>query len=449
MNRSKKIDMTTGPIMKNIILFALPITMGNILQMLYSIVDTLVVGNFCGSESLAAVGTSGQPVEILLCIFMGLGSGVSILVSQNMGRGNVEQLKKVTATAVSFLYLCAIPLTILGFFLCPLILRLIQVPEEAFDYAVSYTRIIFLATLGNIGYNMNAGILRGIGDSASSIYFLLISSITNIVLDLVFVVFFQMDVTGVALATAIAMYASWLFSAAYIRQKHDYIGFTFLPKTMNKEILKEIIQIGLPLGLNNSLYSVGHLLMQTLNNAQGYTFVAACSVATKITGIANMTIRSFASAATTFAGQNFGAKNYKRLQKGGFQIPFYSGIITCVLGLFFTLMCRPILSLFTPDLAVLELAVLYIRIVLPFTWCFSVLSCINNFANGLGAVTYPMIINLLMLFAVRIPSAYAIHYFIDGQYIMAATTISYIFGLIAMLFFYRSRKWKEIKTQTS
>ena len=211
------IDMTKGSIMKLVVLFALPICIGNILQQLYNTVDTLVIGNFCGPVSLAAVGTSAQPVEMLLCIFLGFGTGLSILVSQYTGRGDTESLRSVIATANTFLFLCAIPVSILGLFVGPLLLRLMQVPDDAWNYAVSYIRIIFLGTLGNMGYNMNAGILRGVGDSRSSLLFLMISCIVNIVLDLVFVALFGMDVAGAALATAIAMFASWIFSICYIK----------------------------------------------------------------------------------------------------------------------------------------------------------------------------------------------------------------------------------------
>lgn len=445
MNKAKTIDMTQGPIMKLVILFALPLTIGNILQQLYNTVDTLVIGNYCGSESLAAVGTSSQPVEILLCVFLGLGTGVSILVSQCTGRNDFKRLKNVAATACSFLYLCAIPLTILGCLVTPLLLKMMQVPQEAFDLAVSYTRIVFLGTLGNMGYNMNAGILRGLGDSRSSLLFLFISCVVNIVLDLLFVAILGMDVAGAALATAIAMYASWIFSILYIRHKYAFLEFSVLPRVFDKKVLAEIVKIGLPLGLNNSIYSIGHILMQSLINAQGYTFMAACSVAGKIPGIANVAITSFSSAATTFAGQNLGAENYVRLKKGGHRIPFFSGLITCTAGLTLTFFCRPILALFTPDADVLVLAVKYIHVVLPFTWCYAIFNGIINYANGIGEVRYPTIVNLLMLWAVRIPSAYLIAAFIDGTLVMAAIPLSFVFGMTCMLFFYRSKRWKEIK----
>ena len=218
-NSSKKIDMTQGPIMKLVVLFALPICLGNVLQQLYSTVDTLVIGNFCGTQSLAAVGTSAMPVEMLLCIFLGFGIGVSILASNYTGSGSMDQLRKTVSTAVSFLYICAVPISILGLFIGPVILKIMQTPADTWDYCISYLQIIFLGTLGNMGYNMNAGILRGIGDSRSSLLFLVISCLVNIVLDLVFVAGLHMDVAGAALATTIAMFCSWIFSIIYMKKK--------------------------------------------------------------------------------------------------------------------------------------------------------------------------------------------------------------------------------------
>ncbi len=222
------------------------------------------------------------------------------------------------------------------------------------------------------------------------------------------------------------------------------MDFTILPRRFDRGIMMRIISVGLPIGLNNSIYSVGHILMQSLVNLQGSTYMAATSVANKLTGIANVAISSLSSAATTFSGQNLGAQNYVRLKQGAMRIPFFSGLITLAAGLFFTAFCRPVLKLFTSDPAVLELAVLYTEVVLPFTWAFAVLNCINNFMNGLGEVRFPTAVNLLMLWAVRIPCAYLIAYHIDGKMVMASIPISFIFGMCGMALFFFSKRWKEI-----
>lgn len=449
MQSSKKIDMTKGPIMRLIVLFALPICIGNVLQQLYNTVDTLVIGNFCSSVSLAAVGTSTQPVEIFLCIFLGIGTGVSILISQSTGKGDTDRVKRLAATASSFLYLCAVPLTILGMIFGPYILKFMKVPDDAWNLSVAYLRIIFLGTLGSMGYNMNAGILRGLGDSRSTLLFLVISCVINIVLDIFFVAGLGLDVPGAALATILAQFCSWLFSILYIRKRYPELEFTVLPRQLDRDALASIIRVGLPLGLNNSIYSIGHVLQQSLINAQGSDYIAACSVASKITGIANVAISSFSSAATTFSGQNIGAKNYVRLKKGGTAIPFWSGCVTLTFGILITICCRPILMLFTKDPAVLDLAVLYTHVVLPSTWTYAVFNCIISFVNGMGIVKYPTVINMLMLWAVRIPSAWLINRYIDGTYVMACFPISFSFGMCCMLAFFLTKRWKNIKQKAA
>lgn len=445
MDRIRKIDMTSGSIMWLVVLFALPICAGNILQQLYNTVDTLVIGNFCGTVSLAAVGTSSQPVELLLCIFLGLGSGVSILVSQYIGRGDWDTLKEMVSTATTFLYLCAIPITILGPLISPFILKVMRVPDDAWGYCISYLGIIFLGTLGNMGYNLNAGILRGMGDSQASLLFLVISCMVNIILDLLFVAWLKLDVAGAAAATIMAIYISWVYSIWYIRKKYPKLSFTFLPRRINKKLLADMIRIGLPLGLNNSIYSVGHIFLQTFINMQGSIFIAGCSVASRVMSIANVAITSFSSAAATFSGQNIGAQNYRRLKKGARQIPLYSGLITATAGMVLTLFCPFVLRFFAKDTQTLAMAIRYIRVVLPFTWTYAVFNCIINFVNGIGEVKYPTVVNILMLWAVRIPSAYLIAHLIDGTYIMACYPISFTFGMLAMLAYFRTKKWREIR----
>ncbi len=444
MKQGQKINMTEGPILKLIILFALPMCIGNILQQLYNTVDTLIVGNFCGSISLAAVGTSAQPVELLLCVFLGLGTGVSILIAQHTGRKDFKQVKKVTDTAVTFLYLCAIPISFLGSFLGPAILNWMQVPADTMGHASDYLRIIFWGTLGNLGYNLNAGILRGMGDSKASLLFLFVSCLVNIVLDFVFVAKLQMDVSGAALATSIAMFSSWFFSIAYIKIKYPDLEFRVLPHKMDSSILKDIVSVGLPLGLNSSLYSIGHLLMQTLINAQGSVFIASVAVATKITSAPNMLANALSASATTFSGQNLGAQNYSRLKKGALRIPLFSGGVALSVGLILSVFSRPLLGAFTDDAQVIELAMRYVWVVLPFTCVFVTFNGIVCYVNGLGEIRYPSVVNILMLLGVRIPIGNLISAMGYGTWVMVAVPISFVFALTCMLFYFRTKKWKEI-----
>lgn len=443
--QQKKVDMTTGPIMKNVFLFAIPIVLGNILQYLYTTVDTLVIGNYCGKTSLAAVGTSAQPVEVLLCIFLGIGTGVSILVSQYVGAKDMQRMRRAVDTAAFFVFVCGIPLCVIGYFAAPLVLKVMGVPADTWDAAVSYTRIVFFGALGNIGYNMNAGILRGMGDSKASLWFLAVSCIVNIVLDILLVAVFRLDVEGAAFATTFAMYMSWIISIVYIRKKFPELELPFFPKAFDVGELKQFLAIGLPIGLNNSLYSLGHVAIQTLVNAQGSTFMAGVSVAGRVTGMANIAITALSSAATTFSGQNYGARNFDRLRSGYIKIPVISGAVTLAAGLCVISFSMPILRIFTRDEAVLMYANRYVVVMLLSQWFYAIFNGIICIVNGVGLVRYTTVVNILMLWAVRIPSAYLINHYFDGTYIMLCFPISFSFGMIMMIGYYIfSPKWKEI-----
>lgn len=445
MAQSKKIDMTTGPIMKNVLLFAFPIVIGNILQQLYTTVDTLVVGIFCGDESLAAVGTSSQPVEVLLCIFLGIGTGVSILISQYIGGNDDEKVRNTAQTAIFFVYVSGIAIGVLGFFATPWILNAMGVPQDALGSAVTYTRIVFCGTLGNLGYNMNAGILRGIGDSKASLWFLVVSCVANIVFDVFFVAVMGMGVGGAALSTMIAMYISWGVSIWYIKSRFKEIGFSVFPKGFSGEELKNMLLLGVPIGLNNSLFSFGHMVMQTLVNAQGTTFMAGASVAGRITGCTNVAITAVSSAATTFSGQNYGAKNIARLKQGYIKIPAVNGVITLALGLAMISFRMPLLRFFSKNEMVLLYASRYVVAMLLSQWAYAVFNSISCIVNGVGQLRYTTIVNLLMLWAIRIPCAYLISAYFDGTYIMICFPISFFFGMFCMMAYYLfSKKWKAV-----
>ncbi len=443
--KKKKIDMTKGSIIKNIVLFAIPIVIGNILQQLYTTVDTLIVGRYCGDASLAAVGTSSQPVEVLLCVFIGIGAGVSIIVSQRVGAGDDGKVSEIAASAISIVYMSGIPIAIIGFIVTPYILKFMGVPADVWDAALIYTRVVFLGALGNIGYNMNAGILRGLGDSVASLWFLVVSCVTNIILDLLFVAGMGLDVMGAALATSIAMFMSWIVSVIYIQKKFPELSFTFLPRRYNAQDMKDIMAIGLPIGLNHSLFAFGHMAMQTLVNEQGYQFMAGTAVAGRITGITNIAITGVSSAASTFSGQNFGAENYDRLRQGYIKIPIINGLATIILALVFIQFRTPILRLFSQDETVLMHAERYVVIILVSQWCYAVFNTISNIVNGVGYVKFTTMINLMMLWGIRIPGAYVISKYFDGSYIMVAVAASFVFGMVCMIGYYMlSPAWKKI-----
>ena len=441
--------MTTGPIFRNILMFALPLVLGNVLQQLYTTVDALVIGKFCGTVSLAAVGTSAQPVEVVLCIFLGMGTGVSILISQYTGAGEYLRARELCVTAVSFVWICGLAIGGLGILAAPAILRLMNVPEDTMPLAVTYVRLVMAGSLGNIGYNMNAGILRGMGNSGASLLFLAVSCLVNIVLDVLLVAGVGLDVAGAAVATGAAMVSSWIFSIYYIRKHYPELKLPIFTLRGNREEIRSILRIGLPIGLNNSLYSMGHLAMQTLVNTQGSIFMAGQAVAGRITGTANIAVSGLSSAATTFAGQNYGARLYSRLRQGRWRLPAMTGAIALSCGVFFLVIHNPLLRLFSQDPQVLFYANRYCSVQLLSFWMFGVFNTMLCMVNGVGLVRFTTVINLLMLWAVRIPSAYLIHRFFDGTWIMLCFPISFFFGMTCMtLYNLFSKPWREILART-
>ena len=437
--------MTTGSIMRKVLFFAVPMVIGDILQQLYTTVDTLVISKHCDHTALAAVGTSAQPVEVVLCLFLGIGKGVSILVSQYAGADEHKKIQDLCRAAVSFVYLCGIPVGLFGILCTPWILRYMGVPADTWDAAVAYTRNVFCGTLGNIGYNMNAGILRGMGDSTASLWFLAASCVTNIVLDVAFVAGLGMDAGGVALATSIAMYLSWIISVVYIRKKYPELEFPLLPVRFSGEEMKRVVAMGIPIGLNTSLYSFGHLAMQTFVNAQGSIFMAGASVSGRINSLTSVAVTALSSAATTYSGQNYGAQKYDRLRQGYRQIPLVSGGVTLACGLVLLLVRRPILLFFNQDPQVLVYADRYVVVHLLSHWIFAIFNALVCFVNGVGKVRSTMMVSLLMLWAVRIPAAYIIHRFFDGTYIMVSVPISFCFGLLCMVCYcLLSPAWRDI-----
>lgn len=443
-HKSARVDLTQGSIIGRSVLFALPICGGNILQLLYTTVDTLVIGNFGNRNALAGIATSTQPLEILLCVFLGIGGGISVLVSHAVGARDEARIKTLVKTSVWFLFVSSIPLTVIGIALGPLILKAMQVSPDAMHDAVMYLRITTLGILGNMGYNFNAGLLRGLGNSTSTLWMLGVCCAVNVVLDLLFVAVFHWGAAGAAAATAIALFLSWFFSIIYIRRNYSQVQLPLLPKGYDRAVLKEVLRIGLPMGMNSALYSFGHLFLQAVYNMQGTVFVAGCSIAGKVNNIASITIVSFSQAASVFSGQNFGARHYRRIKRGAWQIPLTAGLVTFVAGVIVLLFCRPIMMGFTRDEEVIEFAVRFTRVVLPFQWNYAVLNVIMHFGNGLGHVKYPTTVSLLMLWVIRIPSAYILSWLGYGEWAMASVSLSFFVGMIAMFFYFCTKSWRKV-----
>lgn len=398
------IDMTRGRILSHIIIFAFPLFLGNIFQQLYNTADCFIVGRFLGRDSLAAVGSTSQLVLTAIGFFNGLATGAQVVISQSFGAKDKVALKRAIHTALLFSVLIGIFLTFLGIFVSPLVLHLISVPPAIFDLANSYLRIYFSGSSFLILYNMGAGILRALGDSKRPLYFLVFSSVVNIILDSVFVFFLKMGIQGVAFATVISEGISlvpvfWvLFSAEY-----DYT-LRLKDLKIDHEILLKILKIGLPGAVSACLTAFSNTFMQKYVNFFGENCIAGWAIFARFDNLIIMPMMSISFAVTTFVSQNYGAGEFARIKKG-VKISFYLNFLMIALLSVLMFAFAPFLSsLFANDSESIRYSSLFIRFTSPFyifcatTMLFS--QALRGFGNSLAPtlITFGGFVVLRQLF---------------------------------------------------
>lgn len=300
-------DMTQGSPTRLIVLFSLPLLAGNVLQQLYNMVDSVVVGNYVGSSALTAVGAGFSIMFLISSLFLGFSMGATIMIAQYVGAGDQGAVGRTVDTIYSALLVTIVPLTLLGVLASGPLLTLIRVPQEAYEQARTYCMVVLGGIVGTLGYNMNSGIMRGLGDSRTPLIFLFIACVINIVLDLVFVLVFSWGVFGVALATILAQICSWVFGIFYINRKYPFLHIRLFRMRLDRRLLGQVIRLGIPSAIQECQFAVGILIMQALINGFGNDFAAGFTAANKIDTFAFMPIESFSIAATTYVGQNMGA----------------------------------------------------------------------------------------------------------------------------------------------
>ena len=399
-------DLTSGSIVRKLLLFALPIIAGNIVQQLYNVVDTIVVGNFVGSQAIAAVSVAWPAMMVFNCLFMGLGMGSNIIVAQKRGAGDSEELTKAITSTMALTIYGGTIITVLGLIFGKQILVLLNTPADILEDANTYMTIIFIGTVGNMMYNCCNGLVRGMGDSRWDFIALLISSLTNVVLDLLFVIAFHWDVAGVAIATTISHFLSGgiLF---YRIAAGKYPGKIDLKKLLvvDKDIFKAVLRLGVPSSIQSAASSVGNMLLQSYSNTFGTAFISANSIAMKVDGFAIMPIMGLGMALTTFVGQNIGANKDERAAKGVRTVSIIIITIGVCLGVVLSNWGYYVMRLFTDDPLVLDMARRGIRI-LAITYCFMGMQNVwGGSMRGCGSATAPAIVSLVTTFA-RIPVSY-------------------------------------------
>lgn len=349
IRKAKTQMMTEGNIIREIIVFSIPLLIGNLFQQLYNTVDSIVVGNFIGKEALAAVGSSNSLINLIVGLFVGISTGASVVISQYYGGQNKENIHKAVHTAMAVTFIGGVILIALGVFLSPTILKLMGTPEEVMKESVVYLRIFFWGSLFSAVYNMGAGILRGVGDSRRPLYFLCISSVVNIVLDLLFVVVFHMGVAGVAYATITAQGVSALLVLVTLTRDDDIYKLTWKDIKIHGRLLRQILTMGIPSGLQSAIISFSNVIVQSNINAFGADAIAGFSSYIKIDGFVMLPIMSFGMAAMTFTGQNLGAKKYDRVKKGAWKTLLLSVGYTLTATVLVLCFASQLLRIFSQD----------------------------------------------------------------------------------------------------
>lgn len=393
--------MTEGPILKQIIYFSIPLLIGNIFQQLYNTVDSIVVGNFVGATGLAAVGSTSSIISTLVGVFSGLATGGTVVISQYYGAQDRKNLQSAVHTTVTMVLIMSVLFTILGLAATPLMLNLMDTPADVYDQAKEYLLIYFGGISSLMVYNIGAGILRAVGDSRRPLYFLLVSCVINIVLDLLFVISFDMGVAGVGYATIIAQFVSAILVMLVLMNTHGEYRLFLKKLRMDMPIFRRIISIGAPAALQTGVTSFSNVFVQGYINAFGSACMAGWSAFLKVDQFVALPLQSIAIAATTFMGQNVGAKKMDRAKKGArSSLTLGLGVIASLIVMMM-IFARPLVSMFNSDPDVLRYGAMFIRCI----GVFGIFSCVNQIyagiLRGLGDSKGPMIIFLGCFVAFR------------------------------------------------
>ena len=394
MTGKKTMLMTEGVIWKQFLLFSVPLLIGNLFQQLYNTVDSVVVGNFIGSEALAAVGSSNSLINLIIGMFLGIATGAGVIISQYYGAGDERKLSWAVHTCIALSLIGGVALSILGVLASPLILKWMGTPEDVMEGSVVYLRIFFSGSLFNLLYNMTAGVLRAVGDSRRPLYYLAVSSAVNVVLDLVFVVGFQMGIAGAAWATIIAQAVSALLALVALMRTQDIYRVDLKKLKIDVRMMKRILAIGIPSGIQQSIISLSNVIVQSNINIYGSAAMAGYGASSKIDGFVTLPLQSFCIAATTFTGQNIGAKKKKRVIQGIFQGIAISLIYTLILSPILLWRSEDVLRIFGSDPAVLEYGKISMTILIPLYSVLSIHQILMGTLRGAGKTMVTMMIGL-------------------------------------------------------
>lgn len=442
MKKEEGTKLLTGPIWKGIVAFAIPIFFGNLFQQLYNTVDSLIVGNFLGSDALAAVSSSGSLIFLLVGFFNGIAMGAGVVISKYYGAKDFESVKRAVHTDIALGLVAGILLMIIGMILTPYILQWMGTPESVMPNSVVYFRTYFAGSLAFVMYNIVMGILQAVGDSKHPLYYLIFSSIVNIVLDLLFVGVMGMGVGAAAFATAISQAVSAILCFLRLVRTKDVYQVFIHEIRFHKGMLKQIIRIGLPSGLQNSVISIANIVVQSNINAFGVIAVAGCGVYSKIEGFAFLPITCFAMSLTTFIGQNLGARQYDRAKKGAYFGIACSIVLAELVGVIVYFAMSYFTAAFDNTPEVIATSVLQAHTESLFYFLLAFSHCIAGIMRGAGKSSVPMFTMLVSWCMIRITYITVVVRFIPKiQVVFWAYPLTWFISSIIFLCYFLKADW--------
>lgn len=440
INRST--DMTTGSIWKRMVSFAVPVFLGNLCQQLYNTVDSVIVGKFVGKQALAAVASSGNLIFMMTGFFMGLFIGAGIVIAQYFGARNYEKVRSAVHTDIAFALCCGVLLTLLGVFFTPTLLTWMRTPADVLSTSILYFRLYFLGSLATILYNAGMGILQAVGDSRSPLYYLVISSVVNVALDLLFVGAMDMGVAGAAVATVISQVVSAVLCIIKLTRSDGPYRLEIKRIGFDLPLLKKITSQGVPSGVQNSIIAIANVVVQSNINTFGSDAMAGCGSYSKVEGFVFLPITAFAMALTTFIGQNLGAGQFDRAKQGARIGILCSMAMAELIGVALFFLAPYAMQLFNDDPAVVAIGVRQSHIEALFFCFLAFAHGVSAVLRGAGRVQVPMYTMLGCWCILRVSYiTLALKVWPDIATIFWAYPITWSVSCVVFLIYYLKADW--------
>lgn len=438
----KSTVMTEGSIWKKILFFSIPLILGNLFQQLYNTVDSIIVGNYIGSEALAAVGSSGSLINLLIGFCIGASAGAGVVIAQFYGAQDREGVRKAVHTTIAIAIAAGAVLTVVGIVATPILLKAMGTPQEVFDQASIYLKVYFGGILFSVVYNMSAGILNAVGNSKRSLVYLMIAATSNIFLDLLFVVVLKMGIVGAAIATDISQLLSCIFIILFLVRSEDVYRVKLKDIWCYDNLLGKILKIGLPTGVQNIVISLSNVIVQSSVNSFGAVAMAGFAAYIKVDGFNILPVLSFSMAATTFVGQNVGAGRLDRVKKGMYVSVAMGIIYTVCTGILLLTFAPQVIGVFTQNGKVVEYGVYIMKFFCPFYWMLGILHILAGTIRGTGKTMQAMVVFLFSLCIFRVLwiwGAMSVSHKIGG--VMLGYPLSWLVGLVMILIYVWKGNW--------